>query len=101
MRIRGQLICNATAPAANFTPGIYPLVANGGTAGVINLSSFVTPTVAASVITTPGATSLTPFASSTVTMPAAANYGPGVVVSATTAANSTVAIHFQAQYRYV
>lgn len=98
LRIRILATVNATAPAVNFTMGLYPVTLSGGAA---NLIYTVGTAVISGILSGPGASAVTTGVVSEVTMPAAQLLVPAVVVSGTTAANSQCSLSWQAQYRHV
>jgi hypothetical protein len=100
LRLRVQVACNATAPAINFTFGLYPVTIAGGA----NAHVFTTGTVVASstvAVNAPSASTITSAATSDFTIPSDGSYMLCVALSGTQAANSTVSVHSQLQYRHV
>jgi hypothetical protein len=100
LRLRAQVTANATAPACNFTFGLYPITVAGGadaitfTAGTVVSSSTV-------AISTPSASTVTSGVNSDFTAPADGAYAVGVVLSTTQANNSIVQLSAQLQVRNV
>lgn len=100
LRIRTHIFCNATAPAINFTVGLYPLtVAGGADALVITLGTVVTGSTA--VLTTPSASTITPAVGSDISLPTDGVYGLAVVTSGTLANNASAMLAAQLQIRNV
>ncbi len=100
-RIRASALVNATAPAANYTVGLYPVTAAAGAAGVVSvtLGTLVAGTTVA--LTGLAAGSLNQVGSGDFNLPAAGWYALGVVTSAASAAGSSVAVRAALQLRQV
>ena len=101
LRLRAQLLCNATAPAITVTFGLYPITAAAGGSGV--LSETIGTVVSGSTVafTTPSASSQNQGNSGDFTVPADGYYAIGVVGSGTQAANSYLGMTAQLQVRTV
>lgn len=101
LRLRGLVATNSTAPAINFTLGLYPVtfVASGADAMRYNVGSVVSGSTAA--INTPVADAATSAASSDFTLPSDGAYLLGVVTSGTIANNALCSVHAQLQVRWV
>lgn len=102
LRLRVALMTNATAPAATFTVGLYPVSAvAGGT--FISLTATLGTVVAGSSVTftTPSASTRSQGNSGDFPAPAAGFYVLGVVLSATPAGPSSEAINATLQLRQV
>lgn len=98
-RLRAQVLTNATAPAVNFTFGLYPVSTVKGAAGGITFNVGTVISGSTVAINTPAKESLNQGNSGDFTAPAANFYVIGCVVSGTTAASSWVNISCQLQYR--
>ena len=100
LRVRAQVLVNATAPAITYTVGLYPLTI----AGLIDV---LTPTLGTVVtgstvaLASPPASTVTQANSGDFTIPADGAYAFGVVMSATIANNSKVAFCAALQTRWV
>jgi hypothetical protein len=99
LRLRAQVLANATAPAITFTFGLYPVtVAGGADVLAFTIGTVVTgSTVAIASPSASTATRGTPTADFTV--PADGVYSLGVVTSGTIANNSLVFLAAQLQVR--
>jgi hypothetical protein len=99
--ISASCAVNATAPAATFTIGLYPVTAVAGATGVIGAT--LGTVVAGSTIAfpTPALSTLSNGTSGDFAAPAAGYYALGVVVSATTAAASFVSLQTRLRVRQV
>jgi hypothetical protein len=95
LRIRGAVITNGTAPATNFTLGLFP-VATWSNTGVATLSA---ATATAPVVTNPAPLTRTNAVSAAFTAPAAGWYVLGATTPGTTAAGSTTVIRADLQAR--
>lgn len=101
LRLRAQLLCNATAPAITVTFGLYPITAAAGGSGV--LSETIGTVVSGSTVAfaTPSASSANQGNSGDFTAPADGYYAIGVVGSGTQASNSYLGLAAQLQVRTV
>lgn len=99
LRLRCVVVTNATAPACNFTFGLYPVTALGGGAAAVNVTFGTVVSGSTALFTTPAATSTLKVDSGDFTAPAAGDYAVGVVVSANAAANSSIAVRAQVERR--
>lgn len=99
LRIVAQVAANATAPAINFTFGLYPVTVAGAADDVDFTYGTVTSgsTVA---INTPSASTLTGSDGSDFDAPSTGAYGLGVVTSGGIANNSAVAVYAALQMRH-
>lgn len=86
----------ATAPAANFTVGLYPVTAVA--AGILTVGSVVTGSTV--LHTTPAGNTITPLAGGAFTL-AAGTYVVGVFTNLTTASGSNVVIRTKLQANQV
>lgn len=94
---------NATAPGVTFTWGLYPVTAVAGGASVVSYTLGTVVVGSTVLVVTPGASGGTRSVSSGFDMSALTNgtlYVPGVVVSATTNANSHVHFNFSLEMRH-
>lgn len=99
IRLRVVVETNATAPAVNFTLGLYSITASAGGAGAnaLTLSNITNATA----INTPGASSRNNQTSTEITMPAAGYVIAGLTLSGTTAASSQEVVSWDLQFRHV
>lgn len=93
-RVRGNVITNGTAPAANFTIGLYPITAWTG-----NAPSTLGAVLGAAVHNAPAANSRLTTAGAAFT-PTAGWYLLGVAHNATTAAGSSTIVQGDLQMRF-
>jgi hypothetical protein len=100
-RIKASLYTNATAPAANFTFGLYPLGTLGGGAGAITSTLGAVVSGTTGVFTAPTASSPFFASSSGFTLASAGHYYLGVATSATIATSSHVGIKMLLQVHNV
>lgn len=101
LRVAVELLTNATAPAASFTIGFYPLAS---VAGGTNLLAYTLGAVIAGstvAIGTPAASTISTGNSTVISLPADGPYLLGVVNDATTAANSEVHVTARLELIYV
>lgn len=91
VRVRADVVVNATAPAVNFTVGLYPITASGG-ANNSTITYTIGSVVASALFTTPSASIPTRAEGTAVSLPAAGSYLFAVVVSGTASANSLSSI---------
>lgn len=100
LRVVASLATNATAPAMNFTYGLYPVTVAGGasavvvTAGTVTSGSTVTRT-------TPSASTGYTDASSDFAAPSAGVYALGFAASAQMAGNSGAVASIRLEYHHV
>lgn len=99
MRLRCLVITNATAPAANFTFGLYPVTALGGGAAAVNVTPGAVIAGSTALFTAPGATATLKADSGDFVCPAAGFYAIGLVISANAAANSSLSVRVQIDRR--
>ena len=93
LRLRASVVTNATAPVSDFTFGLYPVTAAGGGAGAVSTTLGTVVSGSTAAVVAPGATSMpTAVSSGDFTCPAAGFYIIAVVISASNAANSAVAL---------
>lgn len=85
LRVRAAVSVNGTAPAANFTFGLYPITPGGG-AGVLSFTLGAAATTVA--VNAPAANATAVATSAEITIPADGAYCFGVTASATPAANT-------------
>lgn len=90
---------NGTAPGMNFIMGVHPVTASAGAANSVSIT-LGAATIAATVFV-PALSTLGQGTSIDVAMPAATQLACGVVTSGTIAANASVVLGWQIQYRYV
>jgi hypothetical protein len=101
LRMSVWLGVNGTAPAVNFTFGLYPVSNLGGGAGVFGVSVLgAVVSGSTAVINAPASTSATGAVSSDFAAPTAGAYVPAVVLSGSQAANSAVSFTWMLQRRY-
>lgn len=98
LRLRAQVAANATAPAINFTFGLYPITVAGGADAMTYTAGTVVPGSTAA-LTTPSASTITQGNSGDFAFPVDGAYAFAVVTSGTIANNSAVSCHAQLQYR--
>lgn len=91
-RVNAVCFTNATAPAANFTVGLYPITANAGGAGAITMTNGAVVTGSTILFTAPALSTQNQNNSGDFTGLAAGYYALGVVISAITAASSRVVL---------
>lgn len=105
LRIRADCIVNATAPAVDFTVGLYPVATWGGAAGSNPTIATIGAVIAGSTVaySAPAAAGpvTPPLTSGDFTAPAAGWYVLAVAVSGSQAANSQVYLHAELQVRQV
>jgi hypothetical protein len=95
LRIQATVVTNATAPAANFTFGLYPAASTSG--GLITNGGAVAGSTIA--VNAPALNTMTTVNSAEFAAPAAALYVLAVSMSATAAAGSTQSFRAQLQLR--
>lgn len=100
LRIRALVAANATAPAINFTFGLYPVTV-AGTADNITYTTGTVVSGSTLAISTPSASTVTNSVNSDFTIPSDGPYVLGVVSSGAIANNSMVSVHAQLQTRNV
>lgn len=97
-RIAASCVTNATAPAASFTVGMYPVTASGGAnSSTVSLTLGTVVTGSTASFSTPPASSSSNQASTNFTAPAAGYYALGTTTSGSSAANSAIAISARLQ----
>lgn len=101
LRVRAQVLANATAPAADFTVALYVASATGGAGGVVNVTLGAEVAGSAATITSPAANSMTAAASTDFAAPVAGFYALVVTPSAQTAASADVVVRAELQARHV
>lgn len=104
LRVRGAVITNAVAPAANFTFGLYPVATWGGGASTYPFINTIGAVVAGSppaAIAAPALSTQTVVTGADFTFPGAGWYVLAVVTSAGTAATSVEACYADLQLRQV
>jgi hypothetical protein len=101
LRLRMNVLTNATAPTNSYTMGLYPISASGGGINAVT-PTFGAVTFQTSTITTPALSTTTTAVSSDTTIPVSAGYyAVGLVTStATSAANSRVLVNYKLQVRH-
>lgn len=100
LRLRAQVMANATQPAITFTFGLYPItVAGGADAITYTLGTVVTSSTVAAA--SPTASTANSYVNSDFTVPADGAYALGVVTDATLTNNASVSLHAQLQHRNV
>lgn len=103
LRIRANLFTNATAPASDFTFGLYPLTAPVSSGGP-NLRAHTIGTVVTgsngAVFSTPAADSNLNAVSADFDLPSAGFYCVCVIISATTASSSYEQLQADLQLHY-
>lgn len=100
LRLTALIITNATAPAINFTFGLYP-VTSAGAADSITLTLGVVVAGSTVAINTPGASTPTRGQGADFNVPADGTYLLGCVTSGTIANNSLALMHARVQVRNV
>lgn len=101
LRVLFELLANATAPAATFTAGLYPLAS---VAGAANLLAYTVGTVisgSTAAIATPSASSVNTANSGVFSLPADGAYIFAVANDATTAASAEVHMTTRLEVSYV
>jgi hypothetical protein len=99
-RIKGSAYVNATAPAANFTFGLYPIGTLAGGAGVVTSTLATVQAGSTATVTAPVASSANLANSGGFTI-TAGHFYVGVALSATIAASSQNAIRVDLQVHHV
>jgi hypothetical protein len=92
VRVRAWMSTNAVAPAANFTFHLYPVATRNGASGARVGIATVGTSVTNAAINAPALSTTNQAASADAAFPAAGYYVLALVVSATTAANSTAEV---------
>jgi hypothetical protein len=100
-RVRATLLVNATAPACNFTVGLYPVSAVAGAATELNLTLGTVTAGSTVTFTTPSASTLNQGNSGDFTAPTAGYYALGVLNSGSPIANSVMDFNVTLQMRQV
>jgi hypothetical protein len=100
LQIRAQVLANATAPAINFTIGLYPVTVAGG-ASVLTFTAGTVVSGSTVAINTPPASTVTAGVASAITIPSDGTYMLGVATNASIALNSLVMVAAQLQTRNV
>lgn len=99
-RLRGIVLCNATAPAINYTLGLYPATfAGGANSFTFTLGTVVSGSTVA--LATPSASAGAQGNSGDFTAPSAGFFAIGVVLSGTQAASSLAHVRGRLQARFV
>jgi len=100
LRIRAQILINDTAPAGDFTVGLYPFTILGGGADTITLTlgTLVTGSSTTTLVA-PSALSANTIVGTDFAMPSAGNYILGITSTAAPAFGSQVGINLQLQMR--
>jgi hypothetical protein len=88
LRLLATLMTNATAPAANFTFGFYPISSVAGAAGGISHTVGTVVSGSTVLFTAPTASTRNNGISTSFSAPTANYHGIGLVLSAATAASS-------------
>lgn len=100
LRVRAQVLTNATAPAITFTVALYPVtVAGGSDALTFTLGTAVSGSTVA--IASPSASAVTQGTSGDLTIPSDGAYALGVVTSGTIANNAASLVYGYLQTRHV
>jgi hypothetical protein len=97
VRVVADLAVNGTAPTVNFTVGLHSVTASGGASAMALTAAAAS---ASTTFTTPSANSVNRSESSWISLPSAATYAMGVVVSGTVSANSLVSITARLEMRH-
>lgn len=97
-RVRAVCLTNATAPAINFTVGLYPVTAVAGGANVITMTPGAVQGGSTVLFTAPALSTPNQNNSGDFTGLVAGYYAFGVVLSGTNAASSRVIISATLQY---
>lgn len=99
LRLRAQVLCNATAPAINFTVGLYPVTVAGAADNLtFTLGTVVTGSTVA--LNTPSASTVNQGNSGDFTIPADGPYALGFVSSGTLANNAACFVYGHLQTRH-
>ncbi|MGH2964391.1 MAG: hypothetical protein ACRDMH_03285 [Solirubrobacterales bacterium] len=98
--VRVEVAVNATAPAINYTAGLYPLTVAGGS-GILNFTAGTVVTGSTAAVNAPGASGTSVNNSGDFDVPSAGQYGIAVVTSGAMAANSAVLVSAQLLRRNV
>ena len=102
LRTKMTLLTNAVASGCDFTLGLYPVTACTGAVGAVAVTLDTVVSGSTAVVAAPAADTRFAVYSSDFDFPAAAGwYCLGLVLSATTAANSRVAIRSALELRRV
>lgn len=99
-RVAMTVFTNGTAPAANFTAGLYPVTSSGGP-GIVLLTPGAVVAGSTAPVNAPAINSVLHAESGAFVAPAAAGYALAVVVSAPTAGNSAVVLTLRLQGQQV
>lgn len=100
LRLRAQVLTNATAPAITLTFGLYPITVAGG-AGTMAVTFGTVVSGSTVAHASPSASSITQGNSGDFTIPADGQYMVGVVYSGTLVTNALLSQTFQLQTRWV
>lgn len=100
LRLRCQILANATAPAITYTFGLYPVSVAGGS-NILNITFGSVVASSTSAIVSPSASTVTSAVNSDFTVPSDGGYALGVVTSGAMATNSAVLCAAQLQTRNV
>jgi hypothetical protein len=100
LRIRGQVFCNATAPATTFTFTLRPVTSAGG-ANEVALTAGSAVSGSPLAIATPSANTVTSSAGSDFDLPSDGVYGLCIYTAAAFTANSAVRVACQLQVHHI
>jgi hypothetical protein len=99
IRIRGEIMTNATAPGVTFTTGLYPVTPNGGGTNLLSVT-LGTVVTGSTFVFNPGGTSAMSLVTTDINVPADNYYCFGLVPSGTMAANAAIGVSLQLQQRW-
>jgi hypothetical protein len=99
--LRCNAVTNATAPAVNFTVGLYPVTASAGVAATVSVTLGAVVVGSTTAFNAPGASTLGNGSSGDFAAPAAGNFAIAVLVSGAMAASSSIMVRARWFYRQV
>jgi hypothetical protein len=100
LRLRAQVVSNATAPGITFTFGLYPVTV-AGAADALAYTAGTIVSGSSTAVATPSPSTVTAANSGDFTIPSDGAYTVCVTTSGTLANNNHSAMHFQLQTRWV
>lgn len=99
LRVRCSVITNATAPASNFTAGLYPTTTPGGAAANVTAPFGTVTSGSTAAVNTPALGTNTEVSSADFAIPAAGFYALGLVISANMAASSSAVVRIDLEVK--
>jgi hypothetical protein len=101
LRLRAQILTNATQPLITFTFGLYPVSSVAGTADQVALTLGTVTSGSTVAFASPAASTIHQNNSGDFTIPSDGQYVLGIVLSGTVTNNAVATVHCQLQTRWV